>query len=416
LGLKFQNLPNGNLVGMEPRVEELEKCLALESVSDLRVVGISGMGGIGKTTLALALYKKIAHQYDVHCFVDVENSDRGQSSSLGVQKDLLQQCLNGENLEIWGVFRGTYMSSSRLRNKRGLIVLDNIDQDEQQCMFTLLRECLGGGSTLIIISRNEHILRTLGVHHVYQVQPLNQYNAVHLFYKNAFKCDHIMSGWQNIFIPRIVSYAQGHPLAIEVIGKSLVGGDMVKYWIWIIRMVMLHENKSVNIMDVLQIIYDDLEEKEKEVFLHIACFFGQNASEHYVKGILGFRGFNPEIDLKVLVDKSLITISCGMISMPNLLRDLGNGIREKSHKEPRKWSRFRDWEVDALSKLKNLNLSIVEVEEDLKLLVHGKFDKVEKGLEDLELFMHDQIDEVEEKFELCASNIKDSWNSFLDNF
>ena len=74
LGPKFQNPPNGNLVGMESSVEELEKCLALESVSDVRVVGISGMGGIGKTTLARALYEKIADQYDFHCFVDDVNN------------------------------------------------------------------------------------------------------------------------------------------------------------------------------------------------------------------------------------------------------------------------------------------------------------------------------------------------------
>ncbi|KAH1247725.1 TMV resistance protein N [Glycine max] len=386
LGPNFQNLPNGNLVGMESSLEELEKCLRLESVNGVRVVGISGMGGIGKTTLARALYEKISDQYDFHCFVNDVNKIYQHSGSLGIQKQLLSQCLNDENLEICNVSKGTYMVSTMLRSKQGLIVLDNVNKDEQLCMFTggretLLHECFGEGSRIIIISRNEHILRTYGVNHAYQVRPLNQDNAVKLFCINAFHCNYIMS----------------HPLAIKVIGKSLFGRNVSQ---WRGTLVRLSDNKSKDIMDVLRISYDDLEEKDKEIFLDIACFFGLG-SEHYVEEILYFRGFNPEIGLQNLVDKSLITISHGRIYMHDLLRDLGKCIvREKSPKEPREWSRLWDWKdlykvmsdnmeaknleaivvkheswmffetttmrVDALSKMKNLKLLMLPTYEKMK--------------------------------------------------
>ncbi|KAG5020663.1 hypothetical protein JHK87_016518 [Glycine soja] len=355
LGPKFQNLPNGNLVGMESRVEELEKCLELESISDVRVVGISGMGGIGKTTLARALYEKIADQYDVHCFVDDVNKIYQHSSSLGVQKQLLSQCLNEENLEICNVSTGTSLIRTRLRNKRGLIVLDNVSQVEQLHMFTgnretLLSECLGGGSIIIIIFRDEHILRTHGVNHVYQVKSLNQENAVQLFCKNAFRCDYIMSGYE-MLTHYVLSHAQGHPLAIKVIGNFLYGRNVRQ---WEGTLVRLSENKSKDIMEVLRTSYDALEEKDKEIFLDIACFFGQD-SEDYVKEILDFRGFYPEIGLQILVEKSLITISHGVIHMHSLLRDLGKCIvREKSPKEPRKWSRL--WDCENLYKVMSDNM------------------------------------------------------------
>ena len=124
LGSKFQNLPKGNLVGMESCVEELEKCLELELVSDVRVVGICGMGGIGKTTLARALYEKISYQYDFHCFVDDVKEIYKKIGSLGVQKQLLSQCVNDKNIEICNASKGTYLIGTRLRNKRGLIVLE----------------------------------------------------------------------------------------------------------------------------------------------------------------------------------------------------------------------------------------------------------------------------------------------------
>ncbi|XP_028237384.1 toll/interleukin-1 receptor-like protein isoform X1 [Glycine soja] len=70
LGLKFSSLPNALLVGMKSPVEELTKLLRFESVNDVQLVGISGIGGIGKTTLARALYKRITHQYNFRCFID----------------------------------------------------------------------------------------------------------------------------------------------------------------------------------------------------------------------------------------------------------------------------------------------------------------------------------------------------------
>ncbi|KAH1247769.1 TMV resistance protein N [Glycine max] len=174
LGPKFQNFPNGNLVGMESRVEELEKCLALELVGDVRVVRISGIGGIGKTTLALA-------------------------------------------------FTGG--------------------------TDTLLSECLGEGSRIVIICKDEQLLRTHEVYHVYRVQPLNRHIAVQLFCKNAFKCDYIMSDYETL-THDVLSHAQGHPLAIEVISKSLHCRNVSQ---WRGRLVRLSDKVSKHTLKVLGI-------------------------------------------------------------------------------------------------------------------------------------------------------------------
>lgn len=82
------------LVGIESRVEELSKLLHLGSDNDIRVVRISEMGGIGKTTLARALYERISHQYIFHSFVDDVSKIYQDSNALGVQKQFLSQSLN----------------------------------------------------------------------------------------------------------------------------------------------------------------------------------------------------------------------------------------------------------------------------------------------------------------------------------
>jgi hypothetical protein len=97
-----------------------------------------------------------------------------------------------------------------------------------------------------------------------------------------------------------------------------------------------------NIHEKLKISYDGLEESEKNIFLDIACFFkGHNVE--YVTKILYSCGFFPDIGMKVLMDKFLITIESNKsrLIMHDLLQDMGREIvRQESHKEPEKHSRL----------------------------------------------------------------------------
>ena len=60
MGCKFSILPYDYLVGMESHFAKLSKLICPGPVNDdVRVVGITGMGGIGKSTLGRALYERI---------------------------------------------------------------------------------------------------------------------------------------------------------------------------------------------------------------------------------------------------------------------------------------------------------------------------------------------------------------------
>ncbi|KAL5147550.1 TMV resistance protein N [Glycine soja] len=372
LGCKFSTLPYDNLVGMESHFATLSKLICLGPVNDdVRVVGITGMGGIGKSTLGQALYERISHQFNSCCYIDDVSKLYKREGRLGVQKELLSQFLNERNLEICNVSDGTLLAWKRLHNAEALIVLDNVDQDKQLDMFTggrndLLRKCLGKGSIIIIISRDQQILKAHGVDVIYQVEPLNKNDAVRLFCKKAFNNNYIMSGFKKL-TSDVLSHCQGLPLAIEVLASSLFDKDVFH---WRSALVSLKENKSKSIMDVLRISFDQLEDTHKEIFLDIACFFNNDYVEA-VKEVLDFRGFNPEYGLQVLVDKSLITMDEVRIEMHDLLCDLGKYIvREKSPRKPWKWSRL--WDVKDFHKVmsdnqvaENVEVIILEEESDI---------------------------------------------------
>nr|KYP67734.1 TMV resistance protein N [Cajanus cajan] len=337
-----------DLVDMDFRVKQLEELLDLDVDEVARVIGICGMGGIGKTTLATALLNKISPQFDACCFIDDINKIYENFGPTGVQKKLLCQVLNQGNIEINNIFQGTMLVRTRLCHLKSLIFLDNVDQVEQLEKLALHPKYLGAGSRILIISRNSHILRNYGVDKVHNVQLLNTNKALQLFCRKAFKSDDILNDYEQLTYDAL-KYAGGLPLAIKVLGSDLFDRDIYE---WRSALARLKENPNSDIMDVLRISFDGLKEMEKEIFLDIACFFSSEnrkgkLSPWYwmedVKKLLDYRGFYPDIGMKVLIEKSLISCKNRIIQMHDLLKELGRTIvREKSPKEPIKWTRLWD--------------------------------------------------------------------------
>ncbi|GJW93750.1 Toll/interleukin-1 receptor domain-containing protein, partial [Tanacetum coccineum] len=107
---------DGDLIGMETRVKEVISTLQ-PGVGDARMLGIWGMGGAGKTTLARAIFDQISIQFDGESFI--ENVREVSKASLEglrkLQKQVLSDVLKDKNIEVSSVSGGKSMMQRRMR-------------------------------------------------------------------------------------------------------------------------------------------------------------------------------------------------------------------------------------------------------------------------------------------------------------
>nr|GEZ04829.1 hypothetical protein [Tanacetum cinerariifolium] len=130
-GWESKKTANGNLVGMETRIEAFLSSLELDA-HEVRVIGIWGMGGGGKTTLARAVFDRISYQFEGKAFV--ENVREVSKSSLYGLNKLQGQILCSVlhvNIPVRIVHEGTNMMKTLLRGRKVLIFLDDVDDREQ---------------------------------------------------------------------------------------------------------------------------------------------------------------------------------------------------------------------------------------------------------------------------------------------
>lgn len=111
------------------------------------------------------------------------------------------------------------------------------------------------------------------------------------------------------------------PLGLNVLGSSLRGKDRQE---WMELLPRLRNGLNGKIEKTLRVSYDELDDKDQEVFLYIACLLnGQKVD--YIKNLLGESVY---VGIKMLADKSLIRITQPRktLHMHNLLQKLGKEI------------------------------------------------------------------------------------------
>ena len=149
------------LVGVNSRVEAIESLLDV-GLDKVCILGIYGLPGVGKTTIAKVVYNKIAKDFDGSSFLMNVREKLGKDDDIiTLQKQLLIDILGNGNWDLGNKFRGINLIEKRLCRKKVFLVLDDVDGSTR--LDYLLGKCkwFALGSRVIITLRDRSLLAAL---------------------------------------------------------------------------------------------------------------------------------------------------------------------------------------------------------------------------------------------------------------
>ncbi|KQJ92582.1 putative disease resistance RPP13-like protein 2 [Brachypodium distachyon] len=267
------------LVGIEEPRNEVIKRLMMEGGDDcllnsrmqLKILSIFGFGGLGKTTLAKAVYDMLQSNYDCKAFVSV-----GQNPNLKkVFTDILlqldeQSCSNASMLNEEQLIRKL---RGFLENKRYLIVIDDIwDKNPWDIMKCALIDS-NCGSRIITTTRIFEVAEEAD--DVYKQKPLSSATSKELFYTRlSIGICKITSGQPIEISEKILQKCGGVPLAIITIA-SLLANKPWEDWSEVYDSIGFGDGANIHVDNTRKILlysYYDLPCYLRACLLHLSIY------------------------------------------------------------------------------------------------------------------------------------------------
>uniref|UniRef100_A0A0E0LJA6 AAA+ ATPase domain-containing protein n=1 Tax=Oryza punctata TaxID=4537 RepID=A0A0E0LJA6_ORYPU len=238
---------DSELVGIDDQLQRLSDLVMSEKLtSDVsrKVFSIVGFAGLGKTTLAMEVYRSLEEEFDCHVNVSVSQAFDAGKDIGGLLRSMLQQVVRvTRDGEIRGLQEGQPLVnidgcdvdeletklSQHLNNKRYLIVIDDVwSISAWEAILSRLPDdkC---NSRIIVTTRIEHVARACSSasleedYYIHRMKPLQFEDAKILFINAVFGPQQDCPEYLVEIMHKILARCSGLPLAIVCIGRLLAG-------------------------------------------------------------------------------------------------------------------------------------------------------------------------------------------------
>ncbi|CAI8586530.1 unnamed protein product [Vicia faba] len=252
----------------KPAYEELTRAFGDDEVT---MIGLYGMGGCGKTMLAMEVGKRCGHLFDQVLFVPVSST---------VEVERIQEKIAG-SLEFEFQEKDEMDRSQRLcmrltQEDRVLVILDDVWQMLDFDAIGIPCSEHHKGCKVLITSRSEAVCTLMDCQKKVHLSTLTNDETWDLFQKQAFISEGTWNTLKNL-AKEISNECKGLPVATVAVASSLKGKAVVE---WKVALDRLRSSKPVNIekglqnpYKCLQLSYDNLDTEEaKSLFLLCSVF------------------------------------------------------------------------------------------------------------------------------------------------
>ncbi|KAL6638472.1 hypothetical protein ACP70R_023967 [Stipagrostis hirtigluma subsp. patula] len=279
--LALLHAETAGLVGIDGPRDELMQLMVKDGVPahQLIVLSIVGLGGLGKTTLAMEVYHKLKVQYQCQASVPVS-----QRPNMGkILRNILAQVgfvsPGNTNMGTWDEQELIMALQNYLLDKRYIIVIDDIwDVSAWDVIRCALPENRNG-SRIITTTRILTVARACCANHseyVYEMKELSEQDSRRLFLKRVFGSD-ACPPYLKQLSAEILRKCGGMPLAITTISGLLATqrNKVKQHWEYIQKSLVSNYDVSSGLdgmRHVLNLSYINLPHYLKTCMLYLATF------------------------------------------------------------------------------------------------------------------------------------------------
>ncbi|KAF8017617.1 hypothetical protein BT93_H2723 [Corymbia citriodora subsp. variegata] len=272
------------LVGIDEPREEIIKRL-VDGEPGLQVLSISGMGGLGKTTLAKRVYdnKQVKAYFQSHAWINVSQSYKIED----ILRDMIEQLHREieqpvpQGIEFMNSIRLKHIVRDFLQQKRYVIVLDDVWNSNALDGIKYAMPSSSFCSCILITTHTANVATgSFNQSEVYELVPLRQEESWSLFCKKAFYGNPCPPHLEHLS-QQILKKCEGLPLAIVAIGGLLFAKDVQECEMISHSLASEFESndRMQNFRKILSLSYNDLHYNLKSCFLYL----GVHPEDHVIE-------------------------------------------------------------------------------------------------------------------------------------